>query len=148
MTLLVFIYVQGIDMNIERLSMPCSNKHNLHLKNIFSGRTNSKEKSTLKSKKKSMARCRCKYNALDNLIFSCLSLSCFLLMLLTEGCIFLLASLESSQFLVESTLMNFFFILSSYLVYCLQVVHIAFTYLLLTLIYFHLECKILVKIPE
>ena len=29
----------------------------------------------------------------------------------------------------------------------MQVVHIAFTYLLLTLIYFHLECKILVKIP-
>ena len=30
----------------------------------------------------------------------------------------------------------------------MQVVHIAFTYLLLTLIYFHLECKLLVKIPE
>ena len=30
----------------------------------------------------------------------------------------------------------------------MQVVHIAFTYLLLTLIYFHLECKILVKILE
>ena len=30
----------------------------------------------------------------------------------------------------------------------MQVVHIAFTYLLLTLIYFHLECKILVKIPD
>ena len=29
----------------------------------------------------------------------------------------------------------------------MQVVHIAFTYLGLTLIYFHLECKILVKIP-
>ena len=29
----------------------------------------------------------------------------------------------------------------------LQVVHIAFAYLLLTLIYFHLECEILVKIP-
>ena len=28
----------------------------------------------------------------------------------------------------------------------MQVVHIAFTYLLLTLIYFHLECKILAKI--
>ena len=27
-------------------------------------------------------------------------------------------------------------------------VHIAFMYLLLTLIYFHLECKILVKIPD
>ena len=27
-------------------------------------------------------------------------------------------------------------------------VHIAFTYLLLTLIYFHLEYKILVKIPD
>ena len=30
----------------------------------------------------------------------------------------------------------------------MEVVHIAFTYLLLTLIYFHLECKILVKIPD
>ena len=30
----------------------------------------------------------------------------------------------------------------------MQVVHIAFTYLLLTLIYFHLECKILVKIAD
>ena len=30
----------------------------------------------------------------------------------------------------------------------MQVAHIAFTYLRLTLIYFHLECKILVKIPN
>ena len=30
----------------------------------------------------------------------------------------------------------------------MQVVHIAFTYLFLTLIYFHLVCKILVKIPD
>ena len=30
----------------------------------------------------------------------------------------------------------------------MQVVHIAFTYLRLALIYFHLECKILVKIPD
>ena len=30
----------------------------------------------------------------------------------------------------------------------MQVVHIAFTYLRLTLIHFHLECKILVKIPD
>ena len=30
----------------------------------------------------------------------------------------------------------------------MQVVHIAFTYLHLTLIYLHLECKILVKIPD
>ena len=30
----------------------------------------------------------------------------------------------------------------------MQVVHVAFTYLRLTLIYFHLECKILVKIPD
>ena len=29
----------------------------------------------------------------------------------------------------------------------MQAVHIAFTYLRLTLIYFHLECKKLVKIP-
>ena len=30
----------------------------------------------------------------------------------------------------------------------MQEVHIAFTYLSLTLTYFHLECKILVKIPD
>ena len=30
----------------------------------------------------------------------------------------------------------------------MQVVHIAFTYLCLILIYFHLECKVLVKIPD
>ena len=30
----------------------------------------------------------------------------------------------------------------------MQVVHIAFAYLRSTLIYFHLECKILVKIPN
>ena len=30
----------------------------------------------------------------------------------------------------------------------MQVVTIAFTYLCLTLIYFHLECKMLVKIPD
>ena len=30
----------------------------------------------------------------------------------------------------------------------MQVVHVAFTYLRLTLIYFHIECKILVKIPD
>ena len=30
----------------------------------------------------------------------------------------------------------------------MQVAHIAFTYLRLTLIYFNLECKTLVKIPD
>ena len=30
----------------------------------------------------------------------------------------------------------------------MQVVHIAFTHLRLTLIYFHLDCKILVKTPD
>ena len=30
----------------------------------------------------------------------------------------------------------------------MQVLHIAFTYLLLTLIYLHLESKIVVKIPD
>ena len=30
----------------------------------------------------------------------------------------------------------------------MQIVHVAFTFLRLTLIYFHLECKILVKIPD
>ena len=69
MTLLVFIYVYRIDMNIERL-MPCSNKHNLHLKNILSSNNKSKQQSTFKSKQQSMTSCRCKYNALYNLIFS------------------------------------------------------------------------------
>ena len=91
MTLLVFIYVYCIDRNIEGL-MPCLNKHNLHLKNILSSNNKFKEKSTFKSKKQSMIRCRCKYNALDNLTFSYLSLSCFLLMLLTEGFIFIFVS--------------------------------------------------------
>ena len=30
----------------------------------------------------------------------------------------------------------------------MQVAHIAFTYVRLTLIYFHLKCKILAKIPD
>ena len=30
----------------------------------------------------------------------------------------------------------------------MQVAHIVFTYLRLTLIYFHLECKILVEFPD
>ena len=30
----------------------------------------------------------------------------------------------------------------------MQLVHIAFTYFRLTLIFFHLQCKILVKIPD
>ena len=30
----------------------------------------------------------------------------------------------------------------------MEVAHIAFTYLNLTMIYIHLECKILVKIPD
>ena len=33
-TVLGFNYVYGIDINIERL-ISCSNKHNLHLKNIL-----------------------------------------------------------------------------------------------------------------
>ena len=63
MTLLVFIYVYRIDMNIERL-VPCSNKHNLHLKNILSSNNKSKEKSTFRSKDQSMTSCCCKYIAL------------------------------------------------------------------------------------
>ena len=101
MTLLVFIYVYRIDMNIERL-MPCSNKHNLHLKNILSSNNKSKQQSTFKSKQQSMTSCRCKYNAQYNLQ---LSLSCFLLMLLTERfCIyFCQLHQSSSQLLVENT---------------------------------------------
>ena len=51
MTLLVFSYVYRIDMNIEGL-MPCSNKHNLHLKNILPSNKKSKQQSTFKSKQK------------------------------------------------------------------------------------------------
>ena len=72
--------------------MPCSNKHNLHLKKIVSSKNKSKEKSTFKSNKKSMAPCRCKYNALDNLIFSYLCLSYFFLMVLTESYIYFFVS--------------------------------------------------------
>ena len=49
MTLLVFIYIYRIDVNIERL-MPWSNNHNLHLKNILSSNNKSKQQSTFKSK--------------------------------------------------------------------------------------------------
>ena len=45
MTLLVFIYIYRDDMNIERL-IPCSNKDNLHLKNIPSINSKSKQQST------------------------------------------------------------------------------------------------------
>ena len=72
--------------------MPCSNKHNLHLKNILTSNNKSQEKSNFKPKKQSMTSCRRKYNALENLIFSYLSLSYFLLMLLTESCIFIFVS--------------------------------------------------------
>ena len=50
--------------------------------------------------------------------------------------------------LVESTII--YFVLSWIVIYftVIQVVHIAFTYLRLTLKYFDLECKILVKIPD
>ena len=66
MTLLVFIYVYRINMNIERL-MTCSKKNNLHLKNILSSNNKSKQQSTFKSKQQSMTSCRCKYNAQYNL---------------------------------------------------------------------------------
>ena len=51
MILLVFIYVYRIDMNIERL-VPCSNKHNLHLRIIPSSNNKSTQQSTFKSKQK------------------------------------------------------------------------------------------------
>ena len=83
MTLLVFIYVYRIDMNIERL-MPCSKKRNLHLKNILS------------SNKQVQATKYFQVQATKYYKFSLqvqcpvqsdlqLSLSCFLLMLLTES---------------------------------------------------------------
>ena len=68
-TLLVFIYVYRIDIKIERL-ISCSNEHNFHLKNILSGNNKSKQQSNFKSKQQSMTSCRCKYNALYNLLFS------------------------------------------------------------------------------
>ena len=71
-------------------------------------------------------------------------------MLLTERFSIYLCQLHysSSQLLVERTLTYFCFTLNNYLATVMQVVHIAFTHLRLTLIYFHLECKILVKIPD
>ena len=53
MTLSVFIYIYRIDMNINRL-MPCSNKHNLHSKNVHSSNNKLKQESTFKSKQQSM----------------------------------------------------------------------------------------------
>ena len=117
MTLLVFVYVYRIDMNIERL-MPCSDKHNLHLKNILSSNNKSKQQSTFKSKQK--------YDKLS-LQVQCPvqsdlkpSLSCFLLMLLTESLYIYFCQLHQSsiQLLVERALTYFFFILNSCLVYC------------------------------
>ena len=94
MTLLVFIYVCRIDMNIERL-ISCSNKHNLHLKNILSRNNKSKQQSIFKSKQKyDKLSLQVQGPAQSDLQ---LSLSCFLLMLLTESLyiyIYLLALLE------------------------------------------------------
>ena len=56
-------------MNIGRL-IPCSNKHNLLLKKILSSNNKSKQQSTFKAKQQCMKSCRCKYNAMCNLIFS------------------------------------------------------------------------------
>ena len=65
----------------------------------------------------SMTSCRCKYNAQYNLQ---LSLSYFLLMLLTESfCIYSFQLHQSSsQLLVENALTYFCFTLNNYLVYC------------------------------
>ena len=85
-TVLGFKYVYRIDINLERL-ISCSNKHNLHLKNIL---------------------CRFCYFSPSSKVWQVVvaskcpvqsalqpSLSCFLLMLLTESFyLFLLASLE------------------------------------------------------
>ena len=49
--------VYRIDINVERL-ITCSNKHNLHLKNIFSSNNKSKQQSTFRSKQQSMTSCR------------------------------------------------------------------------------------------
>ena len=116
MTLLVFIYVYHIDMNIEQL-MPCSKKHNLHLKNILSSSNKSKKQSTFKSKQQRMTISCWKYNALYNLIFSYLKL--FFFKLLTESLYICCCQLHQSSdpLLVESTLIYFFFDLSSYLGY-------------------------------
>ena len=65
----------------------------------------------------SMTSCCCKYNAQYN---PQLSLSCFLLMLLTKRfCIYFCQLRQSSsQLLVKSTLNYFCFTLNNYLVYC------------------------------
>ena len=57
-TVLIFLYVRRIDINIERL-ISCLNKHNLHLKNPLSSNNQSKQQSTFKSKQQSMTRCCC-----------------------------------------------------------------------------------------
>ena len=89
--LLVFIYVYHIDVNIERL-MPRSNK--LHLKTILSSNSKSKQQSPFKSKQQGMTSCRCKDNALYNLIFSYFKLFFADAINWKFAYLFLLASLE------------------------------------------------------
>ena len=76
MTLLVLIYVYHINMNTERL-MPCSNKHSFHLKNILSS-NNFQVQAAKYDKLLLQVHCPAQFDLQ-------LSLSCFLLMLLTEG---------------------------------------------------------------
>ena len=95
MTLMVFIYVYRIDMNIERL-MPCSKKHNLHLINIISSNSKFKQQSTFRSKQQgTQVQCPVQSDLQ-------LSLSCFYWCFYLTFCIFRV----------------FFFVLNSYLVYC------------------------------
>ena len=78
-----FYYVYRIDISIERL-ISCSNKHNLHLKNILQIFL-----SLVQTTKYVVASKSPLQSALQ------VSLSCFLLMPLTESFyLFLLASLE------------------------------------------------------
>ena len=104
MTLLVFIYVYRIDINIER-PMPYSNKHNLHLKNILSSNNKSKQQS-ISSPGKIMICCCCKYNVLYNLIFSYLLCFCFFFCIYKDSQ-FNNITIKSSKIQLQNKTQNF-----------------------------------------
>ena len=145
--MLVFIYIYRIDL--ER-HISCWNNYNFQAAIYFQATPSSSNKvlwgpSNKYDKLSLQVQCPVQSVAIFKL---------FLLMLLTErfSIYFCQLHYSSSQLLVENTVTYFCFTLNNYLVYCYVVqytlVHMAFTCLRLTLIYFHLECKIFVKIPD
>ena len=145
--MLVFIYIYRIDL--ER-NISCWNNYNFQAAIYFQATPSPSNKvlwgpSSKYGKSLLQVQCPVQSAAIFKL---------FLLMPLTERFSIYLCQLHysSSQLLLESTLTYFCFTLNNYLVYCYVVqytlVHMAFTHSRLTLIYFYLELKILVKIPD